>query len=375
MGLEGALGRRVTVGLLLALCSAVTSISTKEILRSFPFPVTIAAVQQLLSAALGRLGIASWQTATSGASPLFDAQIAPVVTAMVISLVAYRWSLMHASVSFTCIVKTLAPLFTILFSFAVEGQPTTAARCASVVPVVLGVALTSATEVEFSSVGALAALVATASQALQMVLAKRLLSRGVWSKPELFYRIALSGFCLLLGLSLLVEAQPIRDELRAPAALSDGASRRGVWRPAGWVLVNGICYFVNQLRARARSVPGKEAGTEPTSDGRYTGLSVLDAMDTPLSHALANVLKRAVVATPLHVFGAALSIFGALAYQQVVSLGGRWAAASLRSSGYAPVALSEEADALEAPPAEEARLGEGRRRGEPHPADGAEDGG
>ena len=58
--------------------------------------------------------------------------IAPVVTAMVISLVAYRWSLMHASVSFTCIVKTLAPLFTILFSFAVEGQPTTAARCASV---------------------------------------------------------------------------------------------------------------------------------------------------------------------------------------------------------------------------------------------------
>lgn len=157
-----------------------------------------------------------------------------------------------------------------------------------------------------------------------MVLAKRLLSRGVWSKPELFYRIALSGaprpplasqsprnrppplnplppsgahkgFCLLLGLSLLVEAQPIRDELRAAAALSDGASRRGVWRPAGWVLVNGICYFVNQLRARARSVPGKEAGTEPTSDGRYTGLSVLDAMDTPLSHALANVLKRAVV--------------------------------------------------------------------------------
>jgi len=238
-----------------------------------------------------------------------------------------------------------------------------------VVPVVLGVALTSATEVEFSSVGALAALVATASQALQMVLAKRLLSRGVWSKPELFYRIALSGFCLLLGLSLLVEAQPIRDELRAPAALSDGASRRGVWRPAGWVLVNGICYFVNQ----------------------YTGLSVLDAMDTPLSHALANVLKRAVVvviamahagtgATPLHVFGAALSIFGALAYQQVVSLGGRWAAASLRSSGYVPVALSEEADALEAPPAEEARFGEGRRRGEPHPADGtvitgAEDGG
>jgi len=74
----------------------------------------------------------------------------------------------------------------------------------------------------------------------------------------------------------------------------------------------GLCSFVNQ----------------------YAGLSVLDRLATPLSHALANVLKRAVVVmiamahaqmpvTPLHLCGAALSVFGALAYQQAARWGSR----------------------------------------------------
>ena len=59
-------------------------------------------------------------------------------------------------------------------------------------------------------------------------------------------------------------------------------------------------------------------------------LSVLDAMTSPLSHALANVMKRAAVismafiyaqrpVTPLHLFGVALSVFGTLLYQQLDS--------------------------------------------------------
>jgi len=72
-----------------------------------------------------------------------------------------------------------------------------------------------------------------------------------------------------------------------------------------WMAANGIISFVNQ----------------------YTGLSVLDCMSSPLSHALANVMKRAVVITaaiiyaarpvsPLHMFGVGLSVFGAIIYQK-----------------------------------------------------------
>ena len=63
---------------------------------------------------------------------------------------------------------------------------------------------------------------------------------------------------------------------------------------------------------------------------RYAGLSVLDAMVSPLSHALANVMKRAAVitiamlyarrpVTPMHLFGCLLSVFGSFIYQQAAS--------------------------------------------------------
>lgn len=64
---------RRDVQLLLLLClwyasSAVTSLSTKEILRSFPFPITVALVQQSVSTVLGWAGssAASAQVFSSG---------------------------------------------------------------------------------------------------------------------------------------------------------------------------------------------------------------------------------------------------------------------------------------------------------------------
>jgi drug/metabolite transporter (DMT)-like permease len=247
--------------------------------------------------------------------------IAPVSLSMVLSLVAYRWSLLSASVSFTCIIKTLAPVFTMIFSYIIVNEPTTWTRCASVIPVVVGVALTSATEVEFSLPGTMAALIATASQALQMVLAKRLLSAGGWTKAELFYAVAVSGFATLLLMVILFESRDLYVCYASPATPESGSRSAAV----GWTLVNGLCSFCNQ----------------------YAGLSVLDRFSTPLSHALANVLKRAVVVmlamahaqmpvTPLHMCGAVLSIFGALAYQQAIKWGSR-----IDGGDYAPVPLTD----------------------------------
>ena len=95
-------------------------------------------------------------------------------------------------------------------------------------------------------------------------------------------------------------------------------------RTAQLLLVNGLASFANQ----------------------YTGLTVLHAMASPLSHALANVMKRAAVismafvyaqrpVTPLHLFGVALSVFGTLLYQQLDS----WYPST--EAGYELVPLSE----------------------------------
>ena len=66
--------------------------------------------------------------------------------------VSYRWSLLSVSVSFTHTIKTLGPMFTIFFSRLLLAERMPISRLLSVLPVVLGVAITTSTEVEFALV-------------------------------------------------------------------------------------------------------------------------------------------------------------------------------------------------------------------------------
>lgn len=209
---------------------------------------------------------------------------------------AYRFSLLTVSVSFIQTVKTLGPLFTILFSRFMLDERLPLSRYLSVVPVLLGVAIVTVTEVEFAWVGAFAAVVSTVSQALLAVLSKQVLRAQEVSKSELFCMASFYAFAALLPLFLLLDAWRIPKLTNSQQTLATFK----------WLLLNGSCSAANQ----------------------YTGLSVLDAMTSPLSHALANVMKRACVitiamfvvsrpVTPLHAFGVALSVFGTIVYQQV----------------------------------------------------------
>mmetsp|Transcript_29094 Transcript_29094/g.61128 ORF Transcript_29094/g.61128 Transcript_29094/m.61128 type:complete len:412 (-) Transcript_29094:286-1521(-) len=281
-------------------CSAASSITTKEILRAFPYPITVAAVQQMFSAVLGYMHATKYG---SGPMPGHTTErvraLTPPVIAMVGALVSYRFSLLTVSVSLTHTIKTLGPLFTMFFSFLLLGERTTLVRAGSVLPVVCGVAITTVTEVEFAAIGLVASLVSTAAQAMQMVLVKRVLAIKELdiSKSELFYKIALYSLLLLLPLFLVHDAWPLY---------------RSGWRGAGaaahWLLINGLVSFGNQ----------------------FCTVSVLDAMESPLSHALANVMKRAAIITlamastgravsALQLCGVALSVFGTLAYQQAAN--------------------------------------------------------
>lgn len=181
--------RTVRLSLLLAvwyISSLLTSLSTKEILRVFPYPITLAAVQQVIAATFGWAslrGAGRSRLAMLRDGPLHLLTL-PIATVMVIALAAYRWALMMSSVSFVHTVKTLGPLFTILFSRLLLDERLAATRYLSVTPVVLGVALTSITEAEFTMAGFLAILLSTAGQALQSVAAKRLLREREVGKGE-----------------------------------------------------------------------------------------------------------------------------------------------------------------------------------------------
>ena len=228
--------------------SLLTSLSTKAILHTFPYPITLAAVQQAIATICGWAGTSS---AHSRVSLLADRRLhcatVPIAAVMVCSLIAYRWALMTTSVSFIHTVKTLGPIFTIAFAQLLLREQATAARYISVAPVILGVALTSITEAEFSMVGLIAVLTSTAAQALQSVGSKRLLRERDIGKTELFAMAALHALLMLLPLSLLLDSWRIA---RAPLSPSESS------RVLRWLVLNGLCSFINQ----------------------YSGLSVLDLM-------------------------------------------------------------------------------------------------
>ena len=135
--------------------SAVTSLTTKEILRSFPYPITVATVQQIFAAACGGLNVKARGSMPAHSTARLLA-LMPVVLAMVTALISYRWSLLTVSVKFTHTIKTLGPVFTIALSRLLLLERFAAARYAAVAPVVLGVALTSITEADFALLGFLA---------------------------------------------------------------------------------------------------------------------------------------------------------------------------------------------------------------------------
>ena len=325
---RGGTRRRCGLAVLLLcwyLSSLLTSLSTKEILRAFPYPISLAATQQAFAATFG------WATLRTGRSRmdmLRDRQLQlstfPVAAVMVVALASYRWALMSASVSFVHTVKTLGPIFTIAFSRLFLGEHLPHERYFVIAPVILGVALTSISEAEFSPMGFLAIVLSTAAQALQSVAAKLLMRDRGLGKADLFAMAALHAFLMLLPLSAALDLWRIA---RQPLS---GAQSLRVMR---WLFFNGLFSYVNQ----------------------YAGLSVLDAMSSPLSHALANVMKRASVitfamiyqarpVTALHLCGVSLSVFGALAYQQLdACVPGARAQPTDGGGEYELVAIDEEA--------------------------------
>ena len=96
--------------------SVLTSITTKEILLQFPNPITVAMVQQAFAAFCGRCTVQLERRAVLLDWQLHLRAFAPVAIPMVIALITYRWALMSATVAFTSTIKTLGPMFTILFS-------------------------------------------------------------------------------------------------------------------------------------------------------------------------------------------------------------------------------------------------------------------
>jgi len=85
-------------------------------------------------------------------------------------------SLKHVAASFTETVKASGPFFTVLSAYFLLGEKTSCSRMGSLIPVVGGLMLASATELSFTVIGFVAALLTNTVECIQNVFCKQLMT-------------------------------------------------------------------------------------------------------------------------------------------------------------------------------------------------------
>ncbi|KAL5248365.1 hypothetical protein ACHWQZ_G017522 [Mnemiopsis leidyi] len=134
-------------------------------------------------------------------------------------------SLKAVAASFVETVKSSAPLFTVAASWVLIGEKTGMLVNMSLLPIMSGLALCSATELSFNLVGFVAAFSNNIIDCVQNVYSKKLLSDDITtvSANELQFYTSLSATCLQIPLWILTEmALPQWADL--PLLLIDGIS-------------------------------------------------------------------------------------------------------------------------------------------------------
>lgn len=201
------------------------------------------------------------------------------------TLVLGLTSLNYVPVSFTETIKSSAPLFTVIIAGVFTGEKTGLYVNLSLIPIMAGLALCSATELSFNLEGFLAALLTNLSECLQNVYSKVLLSseRHKYGPAELQFYTSMASFFIQVMVSFfLVDWVKVKiyNSLLLIAAM----------------LMNGAFFHFQSI----------------------TEYALLEHI-TPVTHSVANTVKRALLIwLSILLFGNTISIESGLGTMAVI---------------------------------------------------------
>jgi len=159
--------------------SSTNNVIGKLILNEFPYPMTITVVQ-LFSISVYSGPLLSFWKIRPGLQSSFSKNyywkfIIPLALGKFLSSVFSHISIWKVPVSFAHTVKASMPLFTVILSRIITGEKHTFQVYMSLVPIIMGVAVASMTELSFDLLGMLSALVSTCGFSLQHIFSKKVL--------------------------------------------------------------------------------------------------------------------------------------------------------------------------------------------------------
>ncbi|XP_010267729.1 PREDICTED: glucose-6-phosphate/phosphate translocator 2, chloroplastic-like [Nelumbo nucifera] len=278
--------------------NVVFNIYNKKVLNAFPYPW----LTSTLSLATGSLMmLISWATRIAE-TPKTDLEfwktLFPVAVAHTIGHVAATVSMSKVAVSFTHIIKSGEPAFSVLVSRFLLGETFPVPVYLSLVPIIGGCALAAVTELNFNMTGFMGAMISNLAFVFRNIFSKR----GMKGKSV----SGMNYYACLSMLSLLI-LTPFAIAVEGPQMWADGWQRalsqigpNFIW----WVAAQSVFYHLyNQVS--------------------YMSLDEI----SPLTFSIGNTMKRISVIVssiiifhtpvqPINALGAAIAILGTFLYSQ-----------------------------------------------------------
>ncbi|XP_050219191.1 glucose-6-phosphate/phosphate translocator 2, chloroplastic-like [Mercurialis annua] len=296
---EGA--RKVKIGIYFATwwaLNVVFNIYNKKVLNAFPFPW----LTSTLSLACGSLiMLVSWGTRIAEA-PKTDLEfwktLLPVAVAHTIGHVAATVSMSKVAVSFTHIIKSGEPAFSVLVSRFLLGESFPPGVYLSLLPIIGGCALAAVTELNFNMIGFMGAMISNLAFVFRNIFSKKGMSGKSVSGMNYYACLSLLSLLILTPFAIAVEG----PQLWA-AGWKTAVSQIGphfVW----WVVAQSVFYHLyNQVS--------------------YMSLDEI----SPLTFSIGNTMKRISVIVssiiifhtpiqPVNALGAAIAVLGTFLYSQ-----------------------------------------------------------
>ncbi|KAE9591063.1 hypothetical protein Lal_00021499 [Lupinus albus] len=278
--------------------NVVFNIYNKKVLNAYPYPW----ITSTLSLACGSLMmLISWATKIAEAPNTdfeFWKSLFPVAVAHTIGHVAATVSMSKVAVSFTHIIKSSEPAFSVLVSRFLLGETFPLSVYLSILPIIGGCALTAATELNFNMIGFMGAMISNVAFVLRNIFSKRGMKGKSVSGMNYYACLSILSLAILTPFAIAVEG----PQLWA-AGWKTAISQVGpqfIW----WVAAQSVFYHLyNQVS--------------------YMSLDEI----SPLTFSIGNTMKRISVIVssiiifhtpiqPINALGAAIAILGTFLYSQ-----------------------------------------------------------
>lgn len=278
--------------------NVVFNIYNKKVLNAYPFPW----LTSTLSLACGSLiMLISWATRIAEVPKTdmdFWKALFPVAVAHTIGHVAATVSMSKVAVSFTHIIKSGEPAFSVLVSRFLLGESFPTSVYLSLLPIIGGCGLAALTELNFNMIGFMGAMISNLAFVFRNIFSKRGMKGKSVSGMNYYACLSMLSLVILTPFAIAVEGPAMWK-----AGFETAFSQIGpnlIW----WMAAQSVFYHLyNQVS--------------------YMSLDEI----SPLTFSIGNTMKRISVIVssiiifhtpvqPVNALGAAIAIFGTFLYSQ-----------------------------------------------------------